>query len=202
MNERYPGGRRAPASRRNAVYGDATGVEYSLPSVAGIAAAVAILSASAISSAGWNTLQFALAGAVSYHVVAGAVGSALDSSQRHRSSSTPSSTPWERIVRSPVPFASLHLHPILVGAFYPPHLSWWGPACYLSVLGSVAVVRCVPPYLRRPAAITATLFITMTFTALPSPRLWEWLPPVLALSLVVAHSVDRASAAEDRDPLP
>jgi hypothetical protein len=115
---------------------------------------------------------------------------------------------WE-----PIAFAAVHIHPLLVEAASG-RRSWhraaiaWG----LPVVGAAAVVvasrRGVARWVAPTVATTAALV-----GALLAPKGWRWLPPVLAIKLIVGHAtpdgvlarvIDRVQVGSDvevRGPL-
>lgn len=94
-----------------------------------------------------------------------------------------------KLVRRPVLFSALHLHPILIALVFAPTLWWWGALWYLFTLAGTITVRRSTLYLQRPvaSAFCALAGIAAFFT--PAPDLWAWLPVLLTMKLVLAHGV-------------
>jgi 1-acyl-sn-glycerol-3-phosphate acyltransferase len=84
-----------------------------------------------------------------------------------------------KLVRRPVLFTALHLHPILIALVFASTLWWWGALWYLFTLAGTIAVRRSALYLQRPvaSAFCALAGIAALFT--PAPHLWAWLPVLL-----------------------
>ncbi|WP_019179536.1 hypothetical protein [Microbacterium yannicii] len=183
---------RAPDAKADALFGaGATRAEKSLANGVGIAGAVFIVLAAWVNEADWNILLYLVAAIIAFDVVGGVVANGLNAAKRDHFGppSATERTALGRLVRHPVIFTSLHIHPIIVGTFYPPHLWWWGPLWYLGILAGTAIVRSVPLYLERPVALGFCALVAMVSAYSPMPEMWGWLPVMLALKLVLAHAV-------------
>jgi hypothetical protein len=156
----------------------------------GAAGAAVIIFAAWATRAEWHPLQWILAVIVAFDVLGGVVANGLNSAKRaHIAAPAPGMSVLERVVRRPVLFTALHVHPIVIGLVYLPQLWWWGPVWYLVTLIGTAVVSTVPMYLARPAALAVVALAAMGAAFTPNPPLWGWLPVMLTLKLVLAHAV-------------
>ncbi|WP_109209756.1 MULTISPECIES: hypothetical protein [Microbacterium] len=194
----------APDAKADAIFGaGATAAEKGMANGVGLAWAGIITLVAWLNGAPWNVLHYIVAAVIAFDVVGGVVANGLNAAKRDHFGppSATAKTALGRLVRHPVVFAALHIHPIIVGIFYPPHLWWWGPLWYLAILGGTVIVRSVPLYLERPAALGFVALATMVAAYSPAPALWGWLPVMMALKLVLAHAVQeepyRPDAAED-----
>lgn len=182
----------APDARGDALLGaGATRAEKMLTYGVGVAGAAIIVFAAWIHRADWNVVQYILAAIIAMDVVGGVVANGLNAAKRDHFG-PPSATEQSiggRLVRRPVLFTALHIHPVIVGVVYPPHQWWWGVLWYIAILAGTALVRAVPLYLERPAGLGFCALATMVAVSTPSPEMWGWLPVMLSLKLVLAHAV-------------
>lgn len=183
---------RPPAGKGDPIFGaGATSAEKTLANTVGILGATIVVAAALLTGADWNVALYLVAAVIAFDVVGGVVANGLNSAKRdhHGPPSATGNTGFGRLVSLPVVFTALHIHPIIVGTFYPPHLWWWGPIWYLVVLCGTVAVRAVPLYLERPTALGFCALVAMAAVYVPAPELWGWLPVMLALKLVLAHAV-------------
>lgn len=183
---------RAPEGRGSSLFGaGATGGEVLLASGTGVIGAFVVVAVALAPSSGWNLLQYAVAAVIAFDLIGGVVANGLNSAKRDHFGppSATARTVGGRLVRMPVVFTALHVHPIVVGVLYGPYLWWWGPAWCLFLVASVAVVRCSPLHLQRPVALASCALAALGSAFLPSPAFWSWMPVMLALKLVLAHAV-------------
>jgi len=181
-----------PEGKGDPVFGaGATVGEKAIANAVGSLGAIAVVGAAWATSADWNPVLYVLAAVIAFDVVGGVVANGLNSAKRdnHGPASATARTALGRLERMPVAFTALHIHPIIVGVFYPPHLWWWGPLWYLGILAGTVLVRLIPLYLERPVALGFCALTAMVAAYSPSPELWAWLPVMLALKLVLAHAV-------------
>lgn len=194
---------RAPDGKGDAIFGaGATSAEKSLANAAALIGAFVIVAAGLATGVDWNVALYVVAAVIAFDVVGGVVANGLNSAKRdhHGPPSATANTGFGRLVRLPVVFTALHIHPIIVGAFYPPYLWWWGPSWYLVILGGTVAVRAVPLYLQRPTALGYCASVAMAAVYVPAPELWGWLPVMLALKLVLAHAVQEEPYRPAADP--
>lgn len=192
MNQRAVVDWQPPGGRRDVVFGaGATLGEKTLAITAGLLGAAAIVAAALLTDADWNIVLYLVAAVIAFDVAGGVVANGLNSAKRdhHGPRSTSTDAGIGRLVRMPVVFTALHLHPIVVGLLYPPHPWAWGLVWYLLILGGTVAVRAVPLYLQRPTALGVCALVVVASVYLPAPDLWGWLPALLALKLVLAHAV-------------
>lgn len=182
----------APDAKGDALFGaGATTAEKALANLVGLTGACVIVLSAWANSADWNPILYVLAAVIAFDVVGGVVANGLNAAKRDHFG-PPSATEKSvlgRLVRHPVIFTALHIHPIIVGTFYPPHLWAWGPLWYLAILAGTVIVRAVPLYLERPVALGFVALVAMISTYSMAPEMWGWLPVMLALKLVLAHAV-------------
>ena len=139
----------------------------------------------------WAVWQYALAALLAADLVGGAVSNATSSTKRqYFGRAAAPVTGASRVLRQPVLFSLLHVHPFLVTALYPGGSWTWASVVYGGVVGSVLVVdRLVPHYLQRPIAMVAFCAVFLASLQLPAPGGYEWFTVVYAAKLVLAHSV-------------
>lgn len=194
---------RAPAGKGDPIFGaGATRTEKSLANAVGLVGAAVIVGVGLFAGVDWNIAHYLVAAIIAFDVVGGVVANGLNSAKRdhHGPPSATANTGFGRLVRMPVVFTALHIHPVIVGTFYPPHLWWWGPIWYLVILGGTVAVRAVPLYLQRPVGLGVCALVAMAAAYLPAPDLWGWLPVMLALKLVLAHAVQEEPYRPTADP--
>jgi hypothetical protein len=182
----------APHAKADPLFGaGATAAEKILANAVGLIGAGVIVLAAWENSAEWSPVLYVLAAAIAFDVVGGVVANGLNAAKRDHFGppSATAATALGRLVRQPIVFTALHFHPIVVGTIYPPHLWWWGPLWYLAILAGTVIVRSVPLYLERPAALGFAVLVAMASVLLEAPPMWGWLPVALALKLVLAHAV-------------
>ena len=183
---------RPPAGKGDGIFGaGATTAEMTLANAVALLGAVIVVAAGLVTRVDWNAILYVVAAVIAFDVVGGVVANGLNSAKRdhHGPPSATADTAFGRLVKLPVVFTALHIHPIIVGTFYPPHLWWWGPIWYLIILSATVTVRAVPLYLERPTALGWCAIVTMAAVYTPAPQMWGWLPVMLALKLVLAHAV-------------
>lgn len=181
-----------PAGKGDALLGaGATPAEKILTWTVGGIGAIVVVVAAWVAQMDWNPLLYILAAAIALDVIGGVVANGLNAAKRdHFGPPSATAGTWGgRLVRRPVLFASLHVHPVIVGVLYPPHLWWWGIVWYAAILLSVVAVRASPLYLERPVALACCALAVLAATLSPAPQLWAWLPVMLMLKLALAHSV-------------
>lgn len=181
-----------PPGKPDPIFGTgAIRAEKGLANIVGLVGAVGITALALGTNASWSWAQYVLAVIISFDVVGGVVANGLNSAKRDHFGShgeRPESFGM-KLVRRPVLFTALHLHPILVALVFAPTLWWWGAPWYLFTLAGTITVRRSALYLQRPvaSAFCALAGIAALFT--PAPDLWAWLPVLLTLKLVLAHGV-------------
>ncbi|MBK0420274.1 hypothetical protein JD276_14665 [Leucobacter sp. CSA1] len=169
----------------------ATRAEKSLANITGLVGAAGITALALGTNASWNWAQYVLAAILSFDVVGGVIANGLNSAKRDHFGShgeTPESFGM-KLVRRPILFSALHLHPILIALAFAPTLWWWGAFWYLFTLAGTIAVRRSALYLQRPVALAFCALAGITAFFTPAPDLWEWLPVLLTMKLVLAHSV-------------
>jgi hypothetical protein len=194
-----------PGGRGDPLFGaGATRVEKVLASGAGLLGALLVAGTAAAQGSGWSAVQYAVAAIIAFDVVGGVVANSLGSAKRDhlRTPSATARTAAGRVLRMPVLFTALHVHPIVVGVLYDSPVWWWGAAWYLVTLLGTILVRLSALYLQRPVALAWCALVAVGASFLPSPALWGWLPVVLVLKLVLAHAVPEKPyrPAEDAPP--
>ncbi len=181
-----------PPGKPDAVFGTgATPGEKGLANVAGSIGAIGIAALAVSTGAPWNWLQIALAVIIAFDVFGGVVANGLNSAKRdHFGPNGDRPEPvGMKLVRRPILFTALHLHPILVALMFSPTLWWWGVIWYLFTLSGTIAVRCAALYLQRPIALGFCAIAGMAAFFTAAPDLWAWLPVLLTMKLVLAHAV-------------
>ena len=141
----------------------------------------------------WAWWQAALAAVLAVDLFGGAVANALGAAKRqyHGAPRAAPERPVARLLRSPVAFAALHLHPFLVVWAYgaDPASWWWAVELYAAAVGGSVAIGLVPLFLARPTAML--LFVAAVPAlgfAVAAPG-WGWLPAVFLAKLLLAHAV-------------
>lgn len=191
-----------PAAKPDPVYGTGVRREERLLALAVAAAATVgvLVAAAADAQVRWAIWQYLVAGIVAFDLAGGVVANGLNSAKRDHFAreSTLGATLFGRLVRRPILFAAVHVQPILVGLLFSGGTWWWGLVWYLIVLTSVIVVRRVPLYLQRPAALSFCVLAALLTPVVAAPNGFWWLPTIMVLKLTLAHAVQE----EPYRPLP
>lgn len=153
-------------------------------------AAGAFVAAAAVTDVAWSWWQWALVVLLTVDIAGGVPANALGSAKRLYHSPLPPGLPFrQRVLRSPVGFAALHVHPFLLAALLPDATWSWAATWYLaSVVGTTAVMA-VALYLRRPLAAAIVTVALVAAPLIDAPAGLAWFGPVLTLKLVAAHAV-------------
>lgn len=139
----------------------------------------------------WSWWQYVLAAFLAWDLVGGAVSNAANSTKRQYFGADFANVGGAaRIVRAPIAFTSLHVHPLLIIAIYP-HGTWgWAIGMYLGALvGAVIVDRVVPQYLQRPTAMLVFCTVMLLSNSWTAPPGWTWFGVIFLAKLVLAHAV-------------
>ncbi|CAB4555359.1 unannotated protein [freshwater metagenome] len=139
----------------------------------------------------WSWWQYALAAFLAWDLVGGAVSNASNSTKRQYFGAGFAHVGGAaRIIRAPIAFTALHLHPFLIVALYP-HGTWgWAIGMYVgAVVGAVLVDRVVPQYLQRPAAMLVFCTVMLWSRSWTAPPGWEWFAAIFLAKLILAHAV-------------
>lgn len=183
----------APSEAKpNPLFGSgATRAEKCLATLVGLLGAAGIAGLAIAYGVQWNWVQYILAMAIAFDVTGGVVANGLNSAKRdHFGPGTERpETRGMKLVRRPVLFTALHVHPIVIALAFSATLWWWGVLWYLFTLAGTATVRRTPLYLQRPVALAFCAFATMAAFFIPAPELWAWFPVMLTMKLVLAHAV-------------
>jgi hypothetical protein len=156
---------------------------------AGLAAGAAVAVA-AVQDVAWSWWQWLFLLVLTVDVAGGVPANALGSAKRFYHSPVPAGLRLpQRVVRSHVGFAALHVHPFLLAALYPDAPWAWATAWYVLSLAGTAAVISVPLYLRRPLAAAVVTVALIAAPLLDAPTGLTWFGPVLVLKLVAAHAV-------------
>ncbi|MGY1696213.1 MULTISPECIES: hypothetical protein [unclassified Geodermatophilus] len=164
--------------------------ERRLVAAAGVVATGAVLAVAAVQDVPWSWWQWALVVVLTVDVAGGVVANALGSAKRLYHSPVPPGLPLpQRVLRSPVGFAAVHVHPFVLAALLPDATAVWAAAWYVLCLAGTAAVVGVPLYLRRPLAAAVGTVAVVAAPLVTAPAGLAWFGPVLALKLVAAHAV-------------
>lgn len=179
-----------PAGRSDWLLGTgATRTERALVwtlAIAGMSIAIAML---ASETPRWSWWQWLLVVALLLDVFGGVPANGLGTAKRlYHSPSPPGASAAHRLLRHPVGFAALHLHPFLLAAAFADVPWTWAWFWYSASLLGSAVVVALPAYLQRPTGLSVVAFSVLVAALLPMPLLW-WVGPLLVLKLVLAHAV-------------
>lgn len=142
----------------------------------------------------WRWWHWVVVVAVVADVVGGVVANSLGSAKRlYHAPAPPSGTFGERVLRSHLAFAALHVHPFAVAALFPGGTWAWAAGWYAVTVLGVGLVVAVPADLKRPAAMGVATLAVLSAGAVAGPAGVAWLGPALVLKLVVAHAVPEAA---------
>ncbi len=181
-----------PEGKPDAIFGTgATRAERALANIVGLIGASGITALALGLNAHWNWAQYVVAVLLAFDVVGGVVANGLNSAKRDHfgPNGERPETLGIKIVRRPILFTALHLHPILVALVFAPTLWWWGVIWYLFTLAGTIAVHRSALYLQRPIALAFCAIAGLAAFFMPAPGLWAWLPVMLTMKLVLAHAV-------------
>lgn len=136
---------------------------------------------------GW---RIALLAFFAFDIAGGAVANMLNSCKRfYHTSLQPGEGRSARLVKNPMLFTAIHVHPMIVAYFLGGSLlnaAVW----YALLLISVAAVLALPLYLRRASAtaLTVLALLASQFYLPLGPGL-EWFIPCLFIKMVLGHAV-------------
>jgi hypothetical protein len=155
--------------------------------VATTAVAAAVAAAQEVT---WSWWQWTLVLVLTVDVAGGVVANALGSAKRlYHSPVPPGLSLPQRVLRSHVGFAAVHVQPFVLAVLLPDATLGWAAAWYgVCLAGTAAVVRA-PLYLRRPLAAAVVTVAVVAAPLAAGPAGLAWFGPVLALKLVAAHAV-------------
>ncbi|MEX5270263.1 hypothetical protein [Kocuria sabuli] len=182
-----------PAGRPNALYGTgARAEEKVLVHLTGISATVVVVGHVVLTTGtSWMLWQYVVAAVLVFDLAGGVVANGLNSAKRdhHAPRGQEDEHGVDRMLRKPVLFTALHIHPVVVGMVFPGGSRWWGPGVYVAVLAAVILVRCCPLYLQRPMALFACSLTAVIAPLTTAPEGFSWLLPIMVLKLALAHAV-------------
>jgi hypothetical protein len=185
---------RVPAGRPSMLFGPgATRTEIAVVWLTVSVALAAQLLLLHLTHVTWEWWQWLVAVVVIVDVCGGVVANSLGTAKRFYSPAGPSRTNDMRplLARSHLLFAAAHVHPFVVAVLWDGHW-WWATLFYATSVCGVALVRHLPLYLERPAAMAVAVVSVFAAAGPPAPAGLGWLGPALVLKLVVAHSVTEA----------
>ncbi|MFS0723072.1 hypothetical protein [Paenibacillus sp. 1P07SE] len=139
----------------------------------------------------WSIAQIIVALVLAADISGGLVSNALNSCKRfYHTPPKPHEGKTGRVLKHPVWFSILHLHPVVVGLWHGGGDWIYGLSWYIIYLLSVALVLMTPLYLQRPVAMllimVAFLINGYVVDAVPG---FEWLMPLLFIKIVYGHLV-------------
>jgi hypothetical protein len=182
-----------PAGRPNALYGTGARTEEKvLAQLAAVSATVVVIGHAVLTTGtSWMLWQYVVAAVLVFDLAGGVVANGLNSAKRdhHAPRGQENDHGANRVLRKPVLFTALHIHPVVVGMVFPGGSRWWGPGMYVAVLAAVILVRCCPLYLQRPMALFACSLTTVIAPLAGAPDGFSWLLPIMVLKLALAHAV-------------
>lgn len=154
------------------------------------AACVALVTATALASnVSWNWWQWGLVFFLAVDVGGGVTANALSPAKRLYHTPSPSRAPFpHRVLRNPVGFSALHIHPF--GLLLLPDVGLgWAAAWYSACLAGTVALTVAPVYLQRPMAFALATVVVVVLPVADSPAGLGWLGPAMFLKLVLAHAV-------------
>ncbi len=139
--------------------------ERRLVGAASAVAAGAVVAVAAVQDVTWSWWQWTLVVVLTVDVAGGVAANALGSAKRFYHSPVPPGLPLpQRVLRSHVGFAAVHVHPFVLAALLPDATLGWAAAWYVLCLAGTAAVVGVPLFLRRPLAAA---IVTVAVVAAP-----------------------------------
>ncbi|WP_020620664.1 hypothetical protein [Paenibacillus daejeonensis] len=139
----------------------------------------------------WTTAQTVVALLLAADISGGLVANALNSCKRfYHTPPKPHEGLTGRLLKHPVWFGVLHVHPIVVGLWHGQG-NWIYAACwYAFYLISLAVVLRTPLYLKRPVSMLLILLAFLVNSYILDPVTgFEWLMPLLFIKIIYGHLV-------------
>lgn len=139
----------------------------------------------------WTWPETIVALALAFDIGGGLVSNALNSCKRfYHTPPKPQEGRAGKLLKHPMLFTVLHIHPIAVGLLHGSGNWLYGGVWYALLLVSATVVLLTPLYLQRPAAmLTILVSILLNFYAIPPVAGFEWLMPLLFVKIVYGHLV-------------
>lgn len=179
-----------PAGRQDWLLGTgATPAERALVWVASAASVLVLLALAAAQDVAWTWWQWLLVLVLTVDVAGGVVANALGTAKRQYHSPWPASTALQRIVRHPVGFTALHVHPFAFALLMTDATLVWAATWYAVALAGTLAVVAAPLYLRRPLAAAVVTAAVVGAPLVDAPATLTWFGPVLVLKLVASHAV-------------
>lgn len=180
-----------PPGRTDWLFGTGvTRTEKNLVWVTVIAGGFAVAGVVTDIGAGWAWWQWLVTLVVVFDVVGGVPANSLGTAKRlYARSPEPGGGLTQRIALDHVLFTAAHVHLFVITPLFGAEHWAWAAYWYCVALGSVILVRGLPVYLQRPAALALTTVSLIVGETLPGPAGIAWLGPVLVLKLLNAHAV-------------
>ncbi len=164
--------------------------ERRLVGTATVAPPAGVAAVAAAQEVAWSWWQWTLVLVLTVDVAGGVVANALGSAKRlYHSPVPPGLSLPQRVLRSHVGFAAVHVQPFVLAVLLPGATLGWAAAWYGGCLAGTAAVVRAPLYLRRPLAAAVVTVAVVAAPLAAAPAGLAWFGPVLALKLVAAHAV-------------
>ncbi|QUH26495.1 hypothetical protein [Serpentinicella alkaliphila] len=139
----------------------------------------------------WNYFQLIIAVFLAFDLGGGMISNSLNSGKRfYHSPSKESEGKLGKFLKNKLLFATIHIHPFIVGIIFN-NFDWkYGLQWYLIFIISVLIVYISPLYLKRPLSMFMVLIALLinSFFILPIVG-FEWFIPVLFLKIIYGHMV-------------
>lgn len=139
----------------------------------------------------WSLLQIVAALVLAFDIGGGLVSNALNSCKRfYHTPPKPSEGKLGKLLKQPVLFSILHIHPIVVWLLYGDRNWTFGLMWYAIFLASVLIVVSTPLYMQRPVSMLLIMlsFLINLYLIVPIAG-FEWLMPLLYIKIVYGHLV-------------
>jgi hypothetical protein len=139
----------------------------------------------------WSIWQILIALLLAFDVSGGLVSNALNSCKRfYHTPPKPIEGKLGIVMKHPVIFSVLHIHPIIASLIYGDQDWSYGLTWYALFLVSVAIVLITPLYLKRPVSmLLIMLSVLVNFYVVEPVPGFEWLMPLLFIKIVYGHLV-------------
>jgi len=139
----------------------------------------------------WNVLQVIVVMLMAIDISGGLVANALNSCKRfYHTPPKPSEGRLGVILKHPVVFSLLHVHPIVAGLLLDEWNWLYGVSWYGFFLVAVGMVLFAPLYLRRPLAMLWIMIaVLVNFYVIVPVEGLEWLMPLLFIKIIYGHLV-------------
>jgi hypothetical protein len=134
----------------------------------------------------WNIFQIIISILVAFDVGGGMICNSLNSCKRFYHSDKGDKS----LMKNHMLFSLIHIHSIIVWAIFDNANWFYGLIWYGIFIVFVVSIIKIPLYLKRPISMICILFsIMINIYIIPSPKMFEWLIPVLFIKVLYGHLV-------------